>query len=138
MIKISRYKMYSASQDTFPQLSYSLVNTTIPSSSDEDFLGRTIGWYFRNPNNTITSQIISSFVFGLILSPWSISLVNIVIFIVIVEVLWIVFTGLDSRYYNPITRLAVLVSYFAGFLIGRILAGYINPFMFDNDEVMLP
>lgn len=130
--------MFSAGQETFPQLSYSTVNMTIPSCDDGDFLGRAIGWYFRNPNNTITSQIISSFVFGLILSPWSISLVTIVLFIVIIELLWIAFTALDPRYYNPITRLAVLVSYFAGFLIGRILAGYINPFMFDDDEVMLP
>lgn len=119
-------------------LSYSTVNATVPVPSDENVVGGIINWYFRNPNNTITSQIINSFVFGLILSPWSAGLFFIVIFLVVVEVLWLVFTSLDPRYYSPITRLAVLVSYFAGFLIGRILAGYINPFVFDNSPVISP
>lgn len=84
---------------------------------------------FCNDKNTPMMQVITSFTFGVLLSPWSSGLFFLVVFIIIYEIFYYVFTKGDARYYDSFTRCGVICSSILGYIVGRTLSG---------DEILIP
>lgn len=85
----------------------------------ETFLTR----YFQDPNSTPMYQVIFSFTIGILLSPWSSGLFFLVIFSILYEIIFYLFTFGKPKFWQLQTRTAVLYSYFAGWIIGRTATG---------------
>lgn len=84
---------------------------------------------FCNDKNTPMFQVITSFTFGVILSPWSSGLFFLTIFIILYEIFFYIFTHGDQRYYDSFTRCGVICASLLGFIVGRTLSG---------DEILVP
>lgn len=81
-----------------------------------------ISKYYKNDKQTLLFKIITGFALGLIFSPFSNGLFFIIIFYLICEILYYLFTHGDERYWNSIHVPIVLFFYILGWLIGRLLS----------------
>lgn len=79
--------------------------------------------FFCNPKCTPMTQIIMSFAWGVLLSPWSSGLFFLFIFTIIYEILYYIFTQGDPRYYNTEVRAGVICASILGYIVGRTLSG---------------
>lgn len=78
--------------------------------------------YFCHAHNTLTSQMIISFVLGLIFSPFNSGLIYIILYIIFNEILVYIFSfGKYSVFWDPFDRCGVICSVILGFIIGRTL-----------------
>jgi len=78
--------------------------------------------WFQNDKNTPMVQVITAFIWGILLSPWSSGLIALFASILIFEILTYLFTKGDPRYYNVFVRTGVICSSILGFIIGRTLS----------------
>ena len=78
--------------------------------------------YYCDNRYTPLFQIITSFVCGLIISPWSFGLIFLIYLIIFQEILCYLFTRTNKIYYNIFIRTGVIYSYILGFIIGRTLS----------------
>lgn len=85
----------------------------------ETFLTR----YFQNKDATPMYQVFFSLTIGILLSPWSSGLFFLVIFSILYEIVYYLFTFGKPEYWQLQTRTAVLYGYFAGWIIGRTATG---------------
>ena len=85
--------------------------------------------FFQNSNYTPMTEIVVSFVWGILLSPWNRGLIFLVSSIIVFEIMTYLFTKGDPKYYNVFVRTGVICSSILGFIIGRTLSG---------DEVCCP
>ena len=76
---------------------------------------------FCNKNYTIFAQVVVSFAFGLLLSPWTSGLYFLIIYALIYEVFFYLFTKGESPYYSFEERVLVIFFYIFGYIFGRIL-----------------
>ena len=81
----------------------------------ETFLTR----YFQSEECTPMFQIIFAFVYGVLLSPWSSGIFFLVVFALIYEIIFYLFTFGDPRYWQSETRVSVVAASFFGWIIGR-------------------
>ena len=89
--------------------------------SPKKYLLYDLSGYFRSDTYTPTAQLISSFVFGAIFAPWSWGIIFLLIFFVIYEILFYMFTGGDPRYWQPETRMGVFCAYLLGWIMIRTI-----------------
>ena len=87
--------------------------------NDKTFLNK----WFQNEKNTAMVQVISSFCFGILLSPWSSGLFFLVIYTILYEIIYYIFTKGDPFYYSVFVRTGVICSSILGFIVGRTLSG---------------
>lgn len=79
--------------------------------------------YFCHENNTTTSQIIIAFVMGLLFSPFNMGLIYIILYLILNEILFYIFSnGKCPRYWDIFERCGVVCSTVLGFIIGRTLS----------------
>lgn len=78
--------------------------------------------WFCNDKNTPMAQVIIAVTFGVILSPFASGLFFLVIFTVLGEILYYMFTKGDPRYYNVFTRAGVIYGGIFGYIVGRSLS----------------
>jgi hypothetical protein len=78
--------------------------------------------YYCDDRYTPLFQIITSFVCGLIISPWSFGLIFLIYLIIFQEILCYLFTRTNKIYYNIFVRTGVIYSYILGFIVGRTLS----------------
>lgn len=78
--------------------------------------------WFCNDKYTAMAQVIVAIVWGILLSPWSSGLFALVIFIIIYELMYYIFTHGDPKYYDLFTRTASIFASILGFIIGRTLS----------------
>lgn len=93
-------------------------NTYIPNPVILD-----LGAWFKNEKYTPMAQIIVSFAYGVVLSPWGSGLFFLVVSLIFYELFYAVCTGCDPRYYNPYTRTGVIYASILGWIVGRTLSG---------------
>lgn len=91
--------------------------------------------FFCNTSNNDFVQLIGAFCTGVLFSPWSWGLRWFVAFLIVYEVLAIYFTRCDSLYWKFSTRIGVVCASLLGFILGRILVGYDNPLVNENDDM---
>ena len=78
-----------------------------------------ISKFFQDDNKTPMVQVISALAFGVLLSPWAQGIFFLVIFIVIYEIFFYLFTHGNPRYYNVFVRVSVMMASILGYIIGR-------------------
>lgn len=95
-----------------------------------------IKWWFCNQKYTPMAQIIIAMIWGILLSPWSSGLFALVIFIIVYEILFYVFTGGDPQYYSLFVRTGVIYTSIFGYILGRTLSGdtVCEPAVWPNDN----
>ena len=82
-----------------------------------------IRWWFCNDKATPMAQLLISLVWGVLLSPWASGLFFLLVFIIVYEILYYVFTKGDPRYYNVFVRVGVIYASVFGYILGRTLSG---------------
>lgn len=90
----------------------------------DDTFDKLLKYFFNNPNYTPMAQVFVSLIFGLLLSPWSYGLFFLIIFLIVYEFLYYLY----SPYHNLFVRTGVIMSCLLGFIIGRTLS---------QDEIIL-
>ena len=85
--------------------------------------------WFQNEKYTPMAQVIVAFAFGALLSPWGSGLFFLLVFILIYELLYVIFTWANPRYWQPEIRGAAAMASILGWIVGRTVAG---------DEVLVP
>lgn len=89
--------------------------------------------YFCSDTYTPVAQIFASFVFGAIFAPWSWGILFLIIYFIIYEILFYIFTKGDPKYWQPETRLAVFCSYILGWIVIRTI---IEDSVFESEVPM--
>lgn len=79
-------------------------------------------FWFCNEKYTGMAQVIVSIVWGILLSPWSSGLFALVVFIIIYEMMYYIFTHGDEKYYDIFIRTSCIFASIFGFLLGRTLS----------------
>lgn len=79
--------------------------------------------WFCNEKYTPMAQVIVSLVWGILLSPWSSGLFFLIVFIIIYEIMYYLFTRGDPKYYDVFVRTAVICAAVLGYILGRTLSG---------------
>lgn len=79
--------------------------------------------FFQNEKNTAMVQVITSFAFGILLSPWGSGLFFLIVYIIIYEILYYIFTKGDPIFYSVFVRTGVIYASILGFIVGRTLSG---------------
>lgn len=77
----------------------------------------------QNENNSPMMQVIVSFVWGILLAPWSAGMIFLAASIILFEIFIYVFTKGNPKYYNTFVRTGVICSSVLGFIVGRTLSG---------------
>lgn len=77
--------------------------------------------WFCNEKYTAMAQVIIAIVWGILLSPFSSGLFALVVFIIIYEIMYYLFTHGNEKYYDTLTRTASINASIFGFIIGRTL-----------------
>jgi len=85
-------------------------------------------YYFCNPKNTEFAQLVSAFLISLILSPWSWGFYYFFGFLIIYEFICIIGTQCREPYWRLGFRISVILASMLGWIIGRIIFGYKDPF----------
>jgi hypothetical protein len=78
--------------------------------------------FFQDERKTAIHQVIGSFTFGVLLSPWGQGIFFLAGFIIIYEIFFYLFTHGDPRYYNVFVRTGVTMASILGFIIGRTVS----------------
>lgn len=88
------------------------------------------GWetWIANPEYNLNTQLLMGFCIGLIFSPWSYGWLFFVIFLIVWELLYGIATKWHPSRWNLYERLLVLAVSLLGWVIGRMLVGYNQPF----------
>lgn len=84
---------------------------------------RILNRWFQNEKNTAMVQVLTSFCFGILLSPWSSGLFFLMIYIIIYEILYYIFTKGDPMFYSVFVRTGVIYASILGYIVGRTLSG---------------
>lgn len=92
------------------------------------------GIYFRNPKYTQLVQIIVSFAFGIIFAPYSYGFIYLVIYLFLYEVIYFIFTRGEYPYWTPLFRFATVAASLLGWIIGRVIVGWKNPFRANPNQ----
>ena len=79
--------------------------------------------WFCNINYSPMAQFIISIIWGILLSPWSSGLFFLVVFILVYEILYYVFTKGNPLYYNVFVRTSVIYGSIFGYILGRTVSG---------------
>lgn len=82
-----------------------------------------IQYWFCNEKNTPMAQVLIALVLGILLSPWGSGLFFLVIFIILYEILYYIFTHGDPKYYNIFVRVGIIYASIFGYILGRTLSG---------------
>jgi len=77
--------------------------------------------YFQSEHATPMYQVIFAVTVGILLSPWSSGLFFLIVFTLIYEIVFYLFTFGKPEYWQLETRLAVIYGYFFGWIVGRSL-----------------
>jgi len=83
---------------------------------------------FQNLNYTELAQLIVSFCLGVLLAPWSLGALFYIIFLIIYEIFCGCISRLKEPYWRLEMRVGIVFSSLFGFIVGRILIGYHDPF----------
>lgn len=78
---------------------------------------------YQNHNRTPLFQLIFAFTMGMLIAPWGSGLFFIVLFYILGEILYYLFTGGDPRYWQVELRFGCLFGSLLGWIVGRTLAG---------------
>jgi hypothetical protein len=84
--------------------------------------------FIANPNYNINAQLIIAFLTGLIFSPWSYGWLFFIIFLLVWEILYAISTECHPNQWILKERILIIVVSILGWMIGRIIVGYTNPF----------
>lgn len=87
--------------------------------------------FFVNPKYTQLMQIIVAFAIGILFAPYSYGFLFLVIYLIIYELVYLYFTRGCYPYWSPLFRAAVNASSIYGWIIGRTIVGWRNPFQSD-------
>jgi 4-hydroxybenzoate polyprenyltransferase len=96
------------------------------SGSTPELLEPIASWlhaWFCNDNYTAMAQVIVALTLGILLSPWSSGLFFLIIFIILYELFYYIFTKGNPRYYNVFVRTGVIFASIFGYILGRTLSG---------------
>lgn len=77
----------------------------------------------------VLAQMIVGFAVGLMFSPWSTGIQFVLAFMIVYETLVYVITDGKEPYWNLADRAAIVACYLFGWIIGRYLAGWVDPFV---------
>jgi len=95
-----------------------------------DIVNKGLDLYFFRTNGLFFDFIVF-FVFGLVFSPFQ-NGSKLFLFLLLANIILLVYvTKLDSRYFGPDKLLVYLCGSLLGFIIGRTLSGYKDPFYND-------
>ncbi len=83
---------------------------------------------FHNKHYTELAQLIVSFCLGVLFSPWTFGPLFYIVFILVYEIICGYVYQFKSPFWNFSTRIGIIFSSLFGFLVGRILIGYDDPF----------
>ena len=83
---------------------------------------------FCNPNNNEFTQLILALLLGIIFSPWSLGFLYFFIFLVIYEIICMILTSCQRPYWNLYFRISIISASLLGWIIGRTIFGYDDPF----------
>ena len=86
----------------------------------------------------VLAQMAVGMAVGLILSPYAKGIVYVLAFLIIYEILIYAVTHGKKPYWNWWDRAGIAASYLLGWLIGRILAGWQDPFATYPFEIRSP
>lgn len=95
------------------------------SGSDSQLVQPIASWlhaWFCNANYTPMAQVIVALSWGILLSPWSSGLFFLIIFIILYELFYYIFTKGDPLYYNLFVRTGVIFASIFGYILGRTLS----------------
>jgi hypothetical protein len=92
---------------------------------------------FRNPNYTELLQLISAFALGIILSPWSWGFLFFILYVVLYEIAIAIVNHMQYPYWRLEFRCAIVCASVFGFIIGRSLIGYEDPFIDEPGTKLL-
>lgn len=87
--------------------------------------------YFQNPQYTQLMQVIIAFALGVIFSPFSYGFLFFLLYLVVYELAYLFFTRGCCPYWGFLFRGAVIGASILGWLLGRIVLGWRNPFRSD-------
>lgn len=82
-----------------------------------------IYWWFCNDKYTPMAQTLIALVWGILLSPWASGLFFLLVFIIIYEILYYIFTRGDPKHYNVFARTGIIYASIFGYILGRTLSG---------------
>ena len=84
--------------------------------------------FVANEQHNIYAQSIIAFCMGLILSPWSMGWIYFLLFLIVWEILYAIATQCHESRWTFQQRLFIIFISFCGWILGRVLVGYSNPF----------
>ena len=77
--------------------------------------------YYKNDKSTFLFKLIASFALGILFSPFENGLFFLILLSLLSEVLCYIFTWGDEKYWNPLHKPIILLSYILGWCLGRLL-----------------
>lgn len=80
--------------------------------------------YFCNERYPIIIQLLVSFAFGVAFSPYSSGIFWLALSIIIYEIIYMVCSKCDSRYWYIGNRVSIIFAGFLGWIIGREFSGF--------------
>lgn len=95
------------------------------------------GWitaYFVNPDYTELVQLVVAFAFGVIFSPFSYGPLFFIIWLVLYEFAYAYYTNTECPYWRLFFRVALIMASILGWLIGRTVVGWRNPFRVSPND----
>ena len=87
--------------------------------------------YFKNPKYTQFMQIVVAFVAGIVFAPYSYGFIFLLIYLIAYEIVYLFFTRGCYPYWDSLFRVAVIAASIYGWIIGRTIVGWRNPFNRD-------
>lgn len=84
----------------------------------ENFITR----FYRNEKSTFLFNLVASFALGILFSPFSNGLFFLLALSLLSELLCYIFTRGDEKYWNPLHKPFILLSYILGWYVGRLLS----------------
>lgn len=92
------------------------------------------GTYFKNLYYTELVQLIFAFSLGVIFAPFSYGPLLFIIYLLLYEFIYAYFTNTEYPYWRLFFRVAVVMTSVFGWIIGRTIVGWKNPFRISPDE----
>lgn len=79
--------------------------------------------WFKNDAYTPMAHVLIAFCSGVLLAPWGSGLFFLILFIILYEIFFYIFTHEDSNYWQSEIRASVINASVAGWIIGRQVTG---------------
>jgi len=90
--------------------------------------------YFINPKYTQLMQLIVSFALGVTFSPYSYGFIFLLLYLFVYEAIYLFFTRACTPYWTPLFRGSIIAISIYGWIIGRVIVGWRNPFRSDPND----